>query len=113
MSVINAVLPITLTSFNTTSLDGTFKAINAAGTPEPCFLIRVVNDSDTDITISYDGATDHDFLRSTETLQLPLQTNAQPNNMMAKLRQGTIVYVKGAGAGTGLVYLSGYYQAQR
>ncbi len=115
MGVTNAIFPIPLTSFDTTALNTTFKAINSTGTTEPCFLIRIVNDSDADITISYDGSNDHDFLRTGKTLQLPLQTNAQPNNMMAKLRRGTTVWIKGsgqAGFASGLVYLSGYYQNQ-
>lgn len=113
MAVINAILPITMTSFNTAGLNGSFQVVNSGGTTEACVLIRIVNDSDQDVTVSFDGAVDHDYVRAGETLQLPIQSNAAPGSNTAKLRQGTQVWVKGAGAGTGLIYLAGYYQVQR
>lgn len=113
MAVVNSILPIARASFNTTGLTGSYKVINSGGTSEACVLIRIINDSDTDVSISFDGSTDHDYLRTGETLQLPFQSNAAPGSNTAKLRQGTQVWVKGGGAGTGLIYLAGYYQVQR
>lgn len=105
----NNIQAITMTSINTNTLSGSFLPINSAGLPEPCVLIRIINDSDTDMTVSYDGTNDHDYVRTGSTLELNLQTNSLPNGNVAQLARGTIVYVKAA-AGTGLVYLAGYYQ---
>lgn len=105
----NSIQAIPLTSLDTSTLSGDYIAINATGTTEPCVLIRVINDSDTDLTVSYDGSNDHDYVRTGSVLDINLQTNSQPNSKVAQLSRGTVVYVKSA-AGTGNVYLAGYYQ---
>lgn len=89
--------------------DGEYQSINSAGLPAACFLVRVINNSSEDVTVSYNGLTDNDFIPKGETLQLPLQSNSQPNNYVALMAKGTVVYVKGT-AGTGDVYLAAYYQ---
>jgi len=111
MSVKNIVLAIPLTSFNSAALAAGYAPINAAGFPEPLFLVRLINNSNADVTISYDGVNDADFVPHGTQLQLNFQTNGQPNNFNALLAKGTVVYVKGA-AGAGLIYLAGYYQPQ-
>lgn len=111
MAVKNKILAIPLTSIDSSTFTGAYQVINTNGLPNACFLIRIINDSSVDITISYDGTTDNDYIRTNETLQLPLQSNAQPNNFIALIAAGTKIYVKSS-AGTGLVYISGYYQPQ-
>lgn len=98
----------TLTSINSATFAGAYQAINTALTNPP-FLIRIINNSNTDVTISYDGTNDHDFLPKNQSLQLNFQTNARPNGFVALLKANTIVYVKGA-AGVGLVYFAAYFQ---
>ena len=88
--------------------EDTYESINSQGLPFPCFLIRIINNSDEDVTVSYDGSTDQDFVPKNTVLQLPVQTNSQPSNHVALIPKGTIVYVKGT-AGTGDVYLAAYY----
>jgi hypothetical protein len=110
MAVKNIVLPIVMTNINSTTVIATYLPINPTGLPHACFMIRIINASNAAITISYDGTNDHDFLAAnTSTPELEFQTNSQPNNLIAKLAQGTIVYVKGT-AGVGNVYLTGWYQ---
>jgi len=112
MAVKNSVNQIPLTSINSAAFTGAYQLISgAAGITNSCFLIRIINNSNQNITISYDGVNDHDFLPTLMTLQLPFQSNSQPNNFNANLSKGTKIYVKGA-AGAGLVYLAGYFQAQ-
>lgn len=106
MSVNNSVKAITLQSFDSAGLAASFKAINSSGLTEACFMIRIINDCDEDVTISFDGTTSNDYLRTGETLDLA----PQPYGKFAYFKQGTVVYVKGS-AGTGLIYLSGYYQS--
>lgn len=112
MAVKNSIQAIELTSIDSATFTGAYQAINASGLDNSCFMIRIINNSNRDITISYDGTNDHDFVQDTLSLQVNFQTNAQPNTNIANIRKGTIVYVKGTAGGTGLVYLAAYYQAQ-
>lgn len=110
MALKNSVSAVELFGIASTIVDAdTYESINSLGLPFPCFLVRIINNSDEDVTVSYDGVTDHDFVPKNTTLQLPLQTNSQPNNNVALMPKGTIVYVKGT-AGTGDIYLAAYYQ---
>ena len=109
MAVKNSVQAIALTSIDSATFTGAYQVINAAGLTKNCFMIRLTNNSNKDITVSYNGTVDHDFVKAGTFIQLPFQENAQPNNLIANMSMGTIVYVRGA-AGAGLVYLAGYYQ---
>lgn len=104
----NKLKAIPLTSFNTTGLSATYQAINSSGLSDACVILRITNDSNQDITVSYDGSTDNEYVRTGESLVLNAQSNSLPNSFVANFAQGTIVYVKGS-SGTGSVYLSGYY----
>lgn len=105
----NIIKNIPLQSIDSSTFTGNYQVLSA-GLPQACFLVRIVNNSDRDITISYDGSNDHDFIAQKTTLQLPIQANSQPASFVANIRQGTPLYVKGTAGGTGLVYLAGYYQ---
>jgi hypothetical protein len=109
MAVKNSVAAIPLKSIDSATFTGSYQLIYSSGNPKACFFLSIINNSNKDITVSYDGATDHDFVPTLNKRDLPVQTNAQPNNHTALFPSGTKVWVKGA-AGTGLVYLAGYYQ---
>ena len=109
----NFIQALALDSIDSATFTGALQAINPAGNTEACVILRIINDSDVDIEVSYDGITDHDYIRAGETLILDFQTNAQPNSKISKLKKGTVVWVASTtGAGTGLVYLAGYYQPE-
>lgn len=110
MSVKNSVAAIPLKSIDSATFTGAYQLINTGGTPNACFFLSIINNSNKDITVSYDGTTDHDFVGTLKTRDLPVQTNSQPNNKTALFSVGTKVWVKGA-AGAGLVYISGYFQS--
>ncbi len=110
MAATNIVKAIPLTSILSSALSGTYQAINSTGLPNACFLIKIINNSDEDITVSYNGSTDNDFIPKATVFQLPAQSNAQPNNYIAKFAIGTKVYVKGSAGMSGSIYLAGYYQ---
>lgn len=101
------VKAIPLSTFNAAALLAGYQALNT-GLDEACFLIIINNDSNTDVTISYDGVTDHDYISSNETKSISSQTNAQPNAYAALFAKHMPVYVKGV-AGVGTITLSGYY----
>ncbi len=109
MSYQNNVKALELSSLASSSVTGSYQALNGTGLEEACFLLRLINDSNQDVTVSYDGTTDHEFVPSGQTFQFPIQTNSSPQNQQALMPKGTVVYVKGT-AGTGSVYLAGYYQ---
>lgn len=101
---------IPLTNFNVAGITPAYQAINPLGTPEPCSIIRIINASNIAVFISYDGIGDHDILLAGQTLQLDFQTNAQPPDYLALLRDGAIVYVAAPAPGVGFVFLAGYFQ---
>lgn len=110
MAVRNTILAIPLKSIDSATFTGAYQLVTtAAGIPNACFMLRLVNNSNVPVTVSYDGTTDHDEVQAGATLIVPPSTISQPNNFLANFAQGTKVYVKGA-AGAGLVYLAGYYQ---
>lgn len=89
---------------------GTFTGnLQALGTlSNTCSIIRIVNKTDKDLDISFDGVNDHDFLPTGETLELNLLSGNMPNDYALRVRQNTTIYVA-ATSGTGTVYLAGYY----
>lgn len=110
MAVRNNITPIPLTSIDSATFTGAYQVVNTAGLPFPCFMLRIVNNSDRDITVSFDGATDNDFVPHGTSETIESQTNSQPINFTCLFPKGTKVYVKGLAGGTGLVYLAGYAQ---
>ena len=114
MSLKNRVMAIPLGAIDATTFSGFYKDFPAL--PQPCFFIRIINDSSNDVTISYDGGiTDHDVVPTVDNgitvLEVPTQTNSQPNSNVALFPKGMVIAVK-ADEGTGGVYLAGYYQVQ-
>jgi len=99
------VLPIQLSTFDSSSVGTSYQAINATGLPHSCETITIVNDSDADITVSLDGTTDH-----VAVIDGAVYNIITPEGMENAVRKGTIVYLKGT-AGTGTIYLSGIYRA--
>ena len=67
--------------------------------------------SNKDVTISYDGTNDADYIFSATANNIPAIYSIQPNTNVALWPQGQQIYVKGT-AGTGSLFVSGYYQPQ-
>lgn len=83
------------------------------GLGHPCFSIRIFNDSDEDIYVSYDGGiTNNEFIKAAGELMLSFQTQSQPNNNVCLFPANFKVWVDSVSgnAGSGFVYLSAYYQ---
>jgi S-methylmethionine-dependent homocysteine/selenocysteine methylase len=106
------VYPLVLTSVDTAGIAvDTWTAFSASGIEEDVSMIRLTNDSDTDVYISFNGADDHEYIPAGETIEVNFQANSSPPNYRSMLKKGTVLSVQGV-AGTGLVYLSGYYNAK-
>ena len=104
----NSVAAIPLKSIDSSTFTGSYQAINSTGIPNPCFILKITNNSSKDVTVSYDGTNDHEFVPTLSSLLLNFEAGSQPRANVALFPVGKVVYVKGA-AGAGLVYLSGYY----
>jgi len=98
-----------LQSFNSTGLTTSFKAINASGFTEPVSYAHIVNDSNKDIEISFDGINSHVWIAAGEPWERTFQDSAQPKGNLKLVREGTIVYVKSTGSGSGYIYLESSY----
>lgn len=108
MAVQNRVHALPIRSFNSASATASYQALNGAGIPEACFILRIYNDSDQNITISYDGTTDNDIIIAGELFDYNFSSMAQPGANPAQLAKGTKIYGKGT-AGTGTIYITGYF----
>lgn len=83
------------------------------GLGHPCFYIRILNNCNQDIYVSYDGGiTNNDLVKAQTDLVLSFQNQAQPNNYMCLFPANFKVWVDSVSgaAGIGLVYLTAYYQ---
>lgn len=109
MAFKNIIQAVTLTSIDSSTLNGSYQVINATGLPQGCVFVYITNASNKDVTVSYDGINDNEYVRASETKNLLFQMNALPNAHVATFAKGTKIYVKGT-AGTGNIYVSGYYQ---
>jgi hypothetical protein len=113
MATKNIVLPVAMTALDSATFTGAYQLLSAAtGIPAACIIVRFVNDSSRDVTVSYDGVNDHEFVPSLSALILNFQANAQPTPFVSCMAAGTKISVKGAVLGTGSVYLAGYYNPQ-
>jgi hypothetical protein len=110
MSVKNSISAVPLTNIASSTLTTSYLPINPNGLLGSCFLLRLTSTSTTGTTISFDGINDHDYIPSDGTININAQTNSQLSSGVAKFSASTIVYAKGT-AGTGNIYLSGYYQS--
>jgi hypothetical protein len=90
----------------------TWYVINPDGLLHACFLLRIINTSDVDVLVSFDGDMAQEFVASETTLVMPLQANAPKSyNCVALMAKGQKVYVTAEHPGIiGRVYLAGYYQ---
>ena len=94
----SAVMPILAVSFDTTTLTGTYQALNGTGTSNDCKVLKIYNGSGVGIDISFDGINKHDFWPSGATIIIDFQANhADPAASGAGklyLKKGQIIYGK-------------------
>jgi hypothetical protein len=111
MAVQNRIQAIPLTNIASSTLTTSYMPINTGGLSNACCILRINSTSSTPVTISYDGVNDHEFLLNGTYFTINAQTNSQPQTNIANFPKGMVVYAKGT-AGTGNIYLSGYYTQQ-
>lgn len=112
MAVKNSLKAIPVVTANSAALAaGYVLPISATGFPEALVILRIVNASNQNVIISFDGVNDNDVVIAGSFLQIEAQTNAQPNNYMAAFAKSSKIWARGT-AGIGTIYVIGYYQPQ-
>ncbi len=109
----NRVSAIELQSIDAALFGGFSELTPLGGLPAPCFYIRILNNSNKAIYVSYDGGTtNNDIVLAGRDLILEFQNQSQPNSFVCLFPQGFRVYVDSIDGltGSGDVYLSAYYQ---
>lgn len=99
----NLVKTMVLASKNANTLTGGYDVLSTDGFPPRVFSIKLVNNSDRDLEISYDGINSHDFVKTGETSEFisSMPINTDNGNYFLPY---TKVYVKAA-VGTGSIHL--------
>ena len=111
---------IEMAIFDTSSGTGSFIPLNDSssytiytgdGFEDDIKIMKVYNDSDVGVIVSYDGITNHDYWPPGATIIIDLQTNHADNSAYGAGtlygRKGQVIWGSNA-AGTGNVYISGY-----
>lgn len=83
-------------------------AVNPNGLPHSCYLLRIINSSNTPIAVLYgSSALTQDYIPANSHIQIFGQANAN-NAVVGNFPKGLIVSVIGL-AGVGSIYVGGYY----
>lgn len=101
----------TLASIDSASFTGSYQTLGTL--TQPAVMLKIVNNSDQIVTVSYDGANDNDILPASSATIYDFGSNAQDVSGSGRLSlpSGTVVRVKGS-VGTGFVYLVTVYTGQ-
>lgn len=104
----NTVKAIPLTTILAAAVPAAYPAAPQLTLPNAVFFLRIVNQTNNPITISFDGTTDHEYVLSGQVFEINTQTNSLPNNKVSLFSARDTIFIKGAGGGTA-VTISGYY----
>ncbi len=99
---------IPMVTFNSAALVAGYASMNPAGLPGACYWLQIFNNSSVDITISYDGVTDHAYIPQGYMFPAFPMIGAMPNNRISLFPAHMQIYAKGA-AGVGNIYITGFY----
>lgn len=95
---------LTRVSRDASTFDNSFQTLGT-GLTSPAVLIKIINNSDTDIDISLNAGTDpHDFVPAGSFVLYDLRANHGRIDDFV-FPTGTQFHIRGAAAGTGDVYL--------
>lgn len=92
-----------LRSLASTSVSATYTAVGVPFT-YPARIVRILNASTADVTVSVDGTNDYDYVPAAMSVQYEAGTNRGNSSPEMNFQQGTQILVKGT-AGTGTIYV--------
>ena len=112
---------IEMAVFDMTTLTGSFQPLNTStqqpvvgseGFQDAIKVLKIYNDGDTGITLSYNGIVPNDYLPAKGTMIIDVQANHADNSAYGagtlNGRKGQFVYGKGTASSAGNLYISGY-----
>lgn len=107
------LLPETIRSRDSATFTGSYQTLGSV-LSNPIRILKIVNNSNVDVTLSWDGTNDHDFIPASSAFILDVATNRQSLNYgtgQLYIGQATQFYIKGSAGGgnSGLVYLVAFY----
>lgn len=107
----NTVEANTCTAYNATNLAAFFKLCEP-GFAHPAFLMRIINTSNVNIHISYDGYYSGDVVLADDELEIPVQVEARIPSKICLFPRGTKIYARYEinPAKAGYLYIISYYQ---
>ena len=103
----NKILAQTIQSFDSSTLSGSLQL--AATLDFPTRLLRIINESNVPVIISYDGVHGHDVVLANSAAQIPFAELGLAGNYSASMAAHTNIYVTGA-TGMGNIIFVAYYQ---
>lgn len=104
MAYTNRISYESLRSIDSATFTGSYQALGTALTHPAC-IVRLVNNSNTLVTVSTDGINDQEILPANSFVLYDYTSNTPPGAVSGEFaRQGRQYLVKGS-AGVGLVYL--------
>jgi len=85
--------------------------LNVGGMERPCFYFKVLNDSYTDVFISWNADDDHWFVPSQSKSAINMQLNCSLPSLVSKVKNGQKLYVRGNPdiKFGGVIVFTGYY----
>jgi hypothetical protein len=99
-----AIYPDVLRSLNSATLAGAYLPV---GTPFnfPIRILHITNNSTLNVTVSFDGVTDHLFVPASGFVLYDFGCQKGSSSPAMEMAEGTQVYVKSA-AGSGYIYVA-------
>jgi len=109
-SISNKLLPLVIGTIDSATFTGSYQLVLTLS--HPVVFLRIVNSSNTNVGVSFDGTHDHDFVPTVSQFNLPVGALNQAGNYNCFIPSGTSIYVKAAAnmANAGIVTVSAYYQ---
>jgi|SRR5579859_3112054 len=109
-SISNKLLPQVIGTIDSATFTGSYQLVLTL--THPASFLRIVNGSNTNVAVSFDGTNDHEFVPTLSQFNLPAGALSQAGNYNCFVAAGTPIYVKApsAMANAGIVSVSAYYQ---
>ena len=92
--------PLGLYELDATSLTTSYQELNTTSYQYPVNYLRIINNSNKSIWVSYDGTNSQDFVALNSSVPMKFLENGLPRFLK--------IYVKGVGAGVGTIAVAAY-----
>ena len=104
------IVPLELDHFDVSTITTDFQLVSDVGLSAPCSFLKIVNDSNVSIIISFNGINEHDYVILGKDTDIPCQTNSRGKNNKALLPKGIKIWVKGVDPKLpiGMIYFLGF-----